>query len=611
MEIDGIPIQQGKWLIDALKAKDVNYKDIPSNVILNKLLPGLGATHMEIKSHRHSIIIEPNVPVILGKAEKDKNILAVWEKCTPNKIRKYLSTKNIKYKKLITTPKGYAKIKEIINEGHDYIYNDYFLLYDECEKITQDHDYRQDISIPLNDFFNKFENKAFVSATPLVPSDPRFEEQGFRILKIEPQYNYKKDINLTVTNNFDSELENYFIANENSNCICIFLNKTDDINKVINTFNIAKQSKVFCSDDSAKKLKTVGFKSQSDLELPLAKYNFFTSRFYSAVDIKLTSSQKPDILILTDSHPFTRVDPKTEVIQIYGRFRNGFNSLTHIAYFDKDIEVLDKHDIDKRLDVMKQVYDAVINKKDEFMFDFSVIPDKTIQQQLQRLDYAKYLDENNKLNCFAVDNMFYDNEVNGYYKSPETLRKAYEETDHFNINYNCVIDQDSDIQDILKQKSISKKVLRQNIVKKLVSLEQNFADRKISMGDKHSTLKFLMKIDDFIIEVYYTLGETIIEKCKYSEAKLKKELEKYKKEKYRLSSEVAQEIYDNFQSREGIYIDKDTILKEIDIIYKRLDINYTVKKNTIEEYYDKPKMSNSKNKPSYKLEVRKIITNQI
>ena len=62
----------------------------------------------------------------------------------------------------------------------------------------------------------------------------------------------------------------------------------------------------------------------SSIDYPLAKYNFFTSRFYSAVDIEL--NVKPDILILTNLNNavYTTVDPYTEAIQIQGRFRRMF-----------------------------------------------------------------------------------------------------------------------------------------------------------------------------------------------------------------------------------------------------------------------------------------------
>ena len=74
------------------------------------------------------------------------------------------------------------------------------MLFDECEKIIQDVDYRGDIHLPVNDFF-KFEGKAMVSATPLMPRDPRFAEQGFEMMRVEPTYDYKQRVKLLVTNN--------------------------------------------------------------------------------------------------------------------------------------------------------------------------------------------------------------------------------------------------------------------------------------------------------------------------------------------------------------------------------------------------------------------------
>ena len=80
------------------------------------------------------------------------------------------------------------------------VYKDYFLLFDECEKAIQDVGYRGDIYLPVEDFF-KFENKAMVSATPIVPSDPRFEENGFKILKLVPTYDSRIELTLCTTNN--------------------------------------------------------------------------------------------------------------------------------------------------------------------------------------------------------------------------------------------------------------------------------------------------------------------------------------------------------------------------------------------------------------------------
>lgn len=44
--------------------------EIEPNINLAKKFPGIGATYLEIHSHRPSILIEPNVPVIQGKCAK-------------------------------------------------------------------------------------------------------------------------------------------------------------------------------------------------------------------------------------------------------------------------------------------------------------------------------------------------------------------------------------------------------------------------------------------------------------------------------------------------------------------------------------------------------------
>ena len=100
-----------------------------------------------------------------------------------------------------------------------------------------------------------------------------------------------------------------------------------------------------------------------DLDLPLAKYNFFTSRFFSAVDI--LSPAKPDILILTDldEAEHTKTDPFTNTIQIYGRFRNAyqdgkkFNSLTHISTYGIKGSFLDEAEIGEYIDKAELEYE--------------------------------------------------------------------------------------------------------------------------------------------------------------------------------------------------------------------------------------------------------------
>lgn len=215
MKIKEAIIKKGEWLLDALKR--IGYDLIPTNTILDKTLTGLGATHSEIHSKRNSIIIEPNVTVILGKLNNNENLEAVYEKCTPYNIKKYLQM-DIPYRKILCTPESFHKIRKAAEELRINIYKEYFCLFDECEKVTQDIDYRRKIAQPIYDFF-KFENKAFVSATPLPMTHKEFERQNFQKIKIKPEYDYKKDLELIVTNSYYKRLKKVLDSMKDSKCV--------------------------------------------------------------------------------------------------------------------------------------------------------------------------------------------------------------------------------------------------------------------------------------------------------------------------------------------------------------------------------------------------------
>lgn len=316
MRTEILTIDKGQCLTDVLPA-------IPANTIFDKTITGCGATHSEIvNAARHSIIIEPNIPVILGKKAEHPFLFAVYEGITKEDVKAYLAGEHDGYRKIITTPEGFdKKVLPAMHELEIPVYKDYFLLFDECEKAIQDVGYRGDIYLPVEDFF-KFENKAMVSATPIVPSDPRFEENGFKILKLVPTYDSRIELTLCTTNNTVAVMRKLLKRLENET-VCVFLNSTETILSLIYALGLQGRSMVFCSEKSVRKLKQMNFTDASETLDELAPVNFLTSRFYAAVDIKL--DYKPHVILLTDvmRAPFSAVDPQTEVVQAIGRFRNG------------------------------------------------------------------------------------------------------------------------------------------------------------------------------------------------------------------------------------------------------------------------------------------------
>src|SRR4051812_27812030 len=64
---------------------------IPTNYIIDKVLPGLGATYSELTAKRNSILILPNVSTIKGKHEQHKDAeyptFAVYETVKPKELK--------------------------------------------------------------------------------------------------------------------------------------------------------------------------------------------------------------------------------------------------------------------------------------------------------------------------------------------------------------------------------------------------------------------------------------------------------------------------------------------------------------------------------------------
>jgi hypothetical protein len=593
MQTIDIPIQPLQWLSDALLAQ--GYKNIPANVILKKTLPGLGATYMEIKAKRHSIIIEPNVPVILGKTKDKPKLLAIWEECTETDIKNYLKDNTIRYKKLLTTPEGYKKIKSVCakKDVKIDIYNYFFCLFDECEKIVQDINFRNEIAQPINDFF-LFTNKAFVSATPIPMSHPEFVNQNFDILKVNPQYNYRKNIDLIITNNYETDVFVKINELKNSDCVCIFLNKTDSIEKLVNTLKLKDESKIFCSNDSVTKLKKLHYTNVFDqIDLPLKKYNFFTCRFFSGLDIEIR--RKPDILILTNLHDanYTMIDPYTEAIQIYGRFRDKycrgqvpFNSLTHITNVNPNMTVQNKAETDTMIQTWKQTYDHINNQLQSATNSINI---KALKSDLQKLNYTELLDDSGNFNYFSLDNLYNGERVKRFYTDSNRLIKNYIHTGHFIVN--------STINEYLfplvcafQSGKLTASEKRKHIVEELENLYQY---KIINPAFDIESIKNIFRQEgitiresgDLIVDAYDYLGKTIIDSIGYSKsAEIKKATQKAKikaKEKQLFSviqSEIKQQYAINSTAS------KNDIKDFLQDVYNLNGIDITVTHNTINNY---------------------------
>lgn len=495
------------------------YPQIETNTILKKTLTGIGATYSEIKAPRHSIIIEPTIPVILGKISKHKgdNIKGVFERVYQDEITSYIETslRQNKWIKILTTPESFTKVQNAFESLDIDIQSDgYFLLFDEVHRAIKDSNYRDNIALPM-DFFFGCKDKAIVSATlPKKVVDKRLKD--FQIVELVPDFDYKKDITLYATNNVlqrTRELLKALIKEDKP--IFIFVNSVSIINSMMKQLDLYEQSSVFCSSKSVSNIISYNFKSAYENwdKSKMARYNWMTSRFYSALDIEL--SEYPNVVMLTDCYTaeYTMIDPYMDAVQIVGRFRNGVNRIYHISNFNRNIPMQSREDLKESFRAMEMVYkylktmakSAPTEKQREAFLDvLSIIP------------YSLFLKENGKLDPYKIDNYFNDGVVKSLYNDSSRLLDAYKECGFFNVNYEHIIYFYGDYERLkIDNKTASVKEKRKEIVALLEQLGECYTEEDCQLR------RDLEQTDPQIVKAYDLLGKEEIERLNYSYSKIK------------------------------------------------------------------------------------------
>ena len=579
-------IQVSKNELDKVQYLTEVLPEIPTNTILYKKLTGLGATYGEITAKRNSIIIEPNVPVIIGKCNdpkhKDDNLFGVYEGVYTDDIVNYLEKSKKKYYKILTTPESFQKVKDAFEELEMSAHCSCFLLFDECHKLVKDADYRNNITLPIDDFF-KFDQKALVSATPIELNDPRFKEQNFKMIEIQPTFDYKKELWLHHTNNTLQALKTVLSKLDNEEAaplpICVFINSTDIIYSLMKQLDLLEDSAVFCAPKSVDKLKKNRFCNVYEEwnKDKMKRYNFFTSRFFNAVDMEL--EEQPHVIMLTDVYfaEHTMIDPYTDAIQIVGRFRNGVSSITYISNTKKGLPQRSKEEIKDYLVYSKEIYRTMKN-----FYDCATdrASRDAYRAALESLPFNRMLDRNGRENWFAIDNYMDEELMKNYFHDENSLYKAYDNCDSFIVyhaGYYCPLGDSERLKRENKSQSIKDK--RKEIVRQLEMLGDCVTEMELEYK------RDLIAADSFIVEAYDTVGKEVIEKLKYSKKKITEAMIQKQYSEKATGTEVIRLIKNSFTVGQK-YTCKH-IKEEITRIYALLNIHppKTITSKTINDFF--------------------------
>ena len=562
------------------------YPMIETNTILKKTLTGIGATYSEIKAPRHSIIIEPTKPVIYGKINdlehKGDNIMGVFEKVYQNEISDYIETSLNQHKwiKILTTPESFRKVQDAFESLDIDIQTDgYFLLFDEVHRTIKDSNFRDYITLPM-DFFFGCKDKAIVSATlPKKVIDKRLKE--FQIVELVPDFDYKKEITLYATNNVLQRTKELLkeIGKDNRP-VFIFVNSVSIIKSMMKQIGICDQSAVFCSLKSVGNVITKDFRSAYEHwdKEKMAQYNWMTSRFYSAIDIKL-KDVLPNVVMLTDCYAaeYTMIDPYMDAVQIVGRFRDGVHGIYHVSNFNRNIPIKSRDDLKESFLAMREVWKYINTmaksaptetQRDAFRDVLSIIP------------YSNFLKHDGKADPYKVDNYLNNEVIKSLYSDCARLRDAYKECGFFDVNYENIIYSYGDFERLkIENSTISLKEKRKEIVALLEQLGDCFTEEQWQLRQD------LKHADPLLVKAYDIVGKKEIEELNYSTSKMKAAIILKQNQEGAHSTDAINLINEYFHDQQ--WYSSKTIKTKIIEIFEKLGIpTKGVTAKTINDYFD-------------------------
>jgi len=412
------------------------------NGILNKEIPGCGATTVALTDEHKTIICSPRNELLKNKHEQYPDTLLVIGGVDTIEIEAYLQTAELP--KILVS---YDSVYKLI--GCIKYKSDWRVVVDEFQCLLADSSFKSEIELHFLDNSRSFPYVTFLSATPILDKYleqiDHFKDMNYYQLDWE-----EKDIvrvyRERTKNPINAALEivRYY---QNGNYPSVYVNGERIyskecvifLNSVNNIVNIIKQTElkpeevniiVGNSDDNDRQIARIGegFKRG---RIPLKgethkKFTFCTSTAYAGCDFYSTNAAT---FVISDcNRPNTAVDIATELVQIAGRQRLACNPFRQFLTFVYNVnaeeveqETFNEHlcrKVNVTLDEIRDNNNAGEALRAKRIKDFRRIPDNVKYQD----SYTMYDEQKgefvfnrlayvNEQYCFDVQKFNYQNGV--------------------------------------------------------------------------------------------------------------------------------------------------------------------------------------------------------
>lgn len=338
--------------------------------IIDKKATGVGATTLELKSPRHSIIVVPTKKLAYSKFKWAENNLnpkkALYvgtsigefrDRVSRSEIIKYIEQNPTQPLKFLVVADSLNYLMNILGEE---AYKHYFLMVDEIDLLQADSNYRPNLETVIDHYF-KFDvkNRCIVTATMGEFSNPLFQNECK--FEIEELSHKKRDIGLIHINESDSI--NHAVTDKikkyPENKILIAYNTISQVKNIISMLDESTQKEcaIMCSESSKNDAGIYYHPLNDDSTLP-KRINFMTCSYFSGIDINDTYH----LITVSNVKYAHQMLTTKKITQIYGRCRvkDGILSDT-IIYNTTDYEPKFKRSTAKYRNTLIKKADKVLD----------------------------------------------------------------------------------------------------------------------------------------------------------------------------------------------------------------------------------------------------------
>jgi len=561
-------------------------KDLPDNVMLNKVTTGCGMTSVVLENDLKYVLAVPYTSLIKNKMKwcKDRGIpvcSVYYGGADEAQIRMFSGNK------IIVTYDSLEKVTNVLTARGDI--KQWKLCVDEAHKLVDSAAFRPNaISSVLNNY-KKYKAFVFGTATPVKDKYQLPELKG--IAKVKISWGNLKKVNVNYCqyegriNEVAAILALDFINNERDGNAHIFINSVQSICSIIRYmtkggFSSHDEIRIVCADNPRNQ-NLIETKISKEYYVSLVgsavkKVNFYTSTAFEGCDI--FDEEGKNYIITDGTKDSTKIDIVTVLPQIIGRVRN--------SKYKDTIDLLytpNKYFSNKTEEQFEEEVRNNISKAEKDILEFNGLrPDSSIRlNMLENNDNAYLIVEGDvlKLN----DNAWY-NEMHNYSTMNSTYFVSKDGTK------STITDGTKRFNDVgYEYKGISKvKVAGLNKVK--LGKAPSFKDLCIDYSEilnsetgllRSAKIAKIKKIEPLIVKGFSKLGSQRMKALEYRKKDVVKALLVVSNEDTCFSK-----IVKLLNLRNGVWYSRKEIKSKLTDVYLQLGLNKTAKALELKKWYD-------------------------